>query len=557
MLALALQYLNGWAMAAADGAKKEAPEWPPHPDRIFMALAAAHFETDGDDKAAERGALEWLESLGPPEIAASGHEPRKVVTHFVPVNDQAMGSPKSVGQLTVSDAPTLAALKKAGLALLPEHRARQPRGFPVAIPHEPTVYLIWPEAIPSPSQRRSLEALCRALTHVGHSASFVSAWLADDPPAANWIPVESVHGIRLRVPSVGRLAYLVGRCDRARAIRWADLEGRLATLKPRVKRAKGTEKKALKAEQTETEETMARAFPDGPPVAALDPKLFRPDPGHWQSYGPRPSEPPAPNAGSIFDPNLLVLRLTGHRLSVAATLNLTATLRSTIMKRSPIQPPPAWLSGHAPDGRPSAAPHAAFVPLPFVGASHADGRVLALALVLPREAHLDPLEAVDCLGPILRDEVGQPTALHLFDGNRLDCWAELETRIPPPQRGLDSRTWTRPALRWASVTPVVFDRHFEGQEKWELAAEAVKTSCERIGLPRPEEVLLHPVSLFEGVPRSNEFPRIVRKSDGGRMHHSHAVLVFPEPIMGPVLVGAGRFRGYGLCRPLPQGGHDD
>ena len=28
------------------------------------------------------------------------------------------------------------------------------------------------------------------------------------------------------------------------------------------------------------------------------------------------------------------------------------------------------------------------------------------------------------------------------------------------------------------------------------------------------------------------------------------VIVFEEPVRGPVLVGAGRFRGYGLCRPM-------
>jgi len=30
----------------------------------------------------------------------------------------------------------------------------------------------------------------------------------------------------------------------------------------------------------------------------------------------------------------------------------------------------------------------------------------------------------------------------------------------------------------------------------------------------------------------------------------HAILVFDEPARGPVLIGAGRYRGYGMCRPL-------
>ena len=99
------------------------------------------------------------------------------------------------------------------------------------------------------------------------------------------------------------------------------------------------------------------------------------------------------------------------------------------------------------------------------------------------------------------------------------------------------------------MTPVVLNRHFDGKDRWLQAAESVKDACQHIGLPRPNEVLLHPVSLVEGVPHARDFPQLTRKRDGGRRSHSHAVLIFNEPVRGPVLLGAGRFRGYGLCRP--------
>lgn len=54
MIAIGIRYLTGWSLAT-DPADRQRPEWPPHPDRVFMALAAAHFETDGGD--AEREAL--------------------------------------------------------------------------------------------------------------------------------------------------------------------------------------------------------------------------------------------------------------------------------------------------------------------------------------------------------------------------------------------------------------------------------------------------------------------------------------------------------------------
>ena len=252
---------------------------------------------------------------------------------------------------------------------------------------------------------------------------------------------------------------------------------------------------------------------------------------------------------SVFDPRLVVLALGGKRPSLPATLKLTAALRGLLMRKCPQQPPPEWFSGHRPDGKPSAAPHMALAPLAFAGSQHADGRIMGLALILPRQTK--PAVAGRCLEPILRDsETGLPSeGLRLFDGNWLDCSIALETRESPPTN-LDPETWTRASRVWASVTPVALDRHFDGDEQWERSAESVKAMCEQIGLPRPCEVLLHPVSLVEGVPQAREFPQLVRKRDGGRRRHHHALVIFDKPVRGPVLIGAGRFRGYGLCRPM-------
>lgn len=173
---------------------------------------------------------------------------------------------------------------------------------------------------------------------------------------------------------------------------------------------------------------------------------------------------------------------------------------------------------------------------------------MGLALVLPRK--LAPQEAGRCLEPILRDtDTGLPKEQRLFGGEWFECTVELETRERPPLN-LSSNPWTAPSRVWASVTPVVLNRHFKGKDKWDEAAESVKDACSHIGLPRPREVQVHPVSRVEGVPHAREFPRLIRKRDGGRQSHSHAVVVFDEPVDGPVLLGAGRFRGYGLCRSI-------
>ena len=788
MFTLGIRYLNGWSMAAADGARKERAEWPPHPDRVFMALAAAWFETgeETEDHTEEGDALRWLQALPPPAIAASGAGYRTSVTSYVPVNDDG-GGRKSNPRTEVDR------LRNKGLALVPEHRLRQPRGFPVAIPHDPVVRLIWREA-ELDAHRAALERLAAKVTHVGHSASFVQAWVEQEcEVAASWEPIEGIAVHRLRVPSAGSLDRLARTCNREAWIAYHDLRneleraqaalkamklpprvawrdfpdavlladetrtkrhpaysaakagdtaaatnlvhalvdetgisavrrllgtveavqpllvsahayerdgfnaipaalarllserlgapfdtvvvqtnvvghtgasgygrlarqavfggeveqdreyvmvddfigqgGTLANLRGWIEKQGGTvvgavgltgkpysaklnpsEEQLHELQQkhgpdfekwwrehfshafdclTQSEarylarspdadtirdrlaaaeceggvrgrrrnpreqrrhvnglkERFADRFPDGPPPAPM-----RPVPGRWQGYGrPQPASPEEPEPLSVFDPRFVVLALGGKRVSLPATLKLTAALRGLLIRNCPVQPPPEWFSGHRPDGKATAAPHMALAPLAFTGAPHADGSIMGLALILPRG--LEPQEAGRCLEPILTDpETGlSRDDLRLFDGDRLESPVELEARERPPAN-LDPRTWTRASRVWASVTPVALNRHFDGHDKWERAAESVKDMCGHVGLPRPREVLLHPVSLVEGVPHAREFPQLTRRRDGGRQWHGHAVLIFDEPVCGPVLIGAGRFRGYGLCRPIDEGG---
>ena len=647
MFALGIRYLNGWSMAAADGARKERAEWPPHPDRAFMALAAAWFETGEDSE--EGATLRWLESLPPPAIAASDAVRRAAVVSYVPVNDTQAGRKMPAGG-------NLGKLKTAGLTLLPEHRPRQPRGFPVAIPRDPTVHFIWPDASLD-GRRAALERLAAKVTHVGHSASFVQAWVEETRTlAATWEPTEGIAEHRLRVPSAGRLDELIQACNRGAWIEYHDLKEEIERAKEDAKAIKHPPRSAwdafpdvvllarehvvkrhpkypaaqtgdavsaadlvdkLKLSQEQLDELrqkhgrdfekwwrehfghsfdcltqsearhLARSpdvdtirarlaaaeqegsgsgrarslreqkrlvkelqarledrFPHGRPVS------LRPVPNRRQGYArPRKADAVA-ESGSVFDPRPLVLALAGKRVSLPATLNLTAALRGALMSACPEQPPPEWFSGHKPGGGPTAEPHLALFPLPFVGDRHADGRILGLALALPRK--LDPQEASRCLEAFLHDaDSGLPQEHRLFLGRLLDCAIGLETRERPP-KNLDADTWTRPSRVWASVTPVVLNRHFNGGDKWEQAAESVKEACLHIGLPRPREALLHSVSLVEGAPHAREYPQLTRKSDGGRQSHSHAAVVFDEPVRGPVLIGAGRFRGYGLCRPMDE-----
>ena len=524
MFALAIRYLNGWAMAAADGARKEQAEWPLHPDRVFMAMAAAWFETGADP--VEGDALRWLETLSPPALAASEAGFRQTVTSYVPVNDTGVSR-------EVPGSHALDKLKDAGLAVLPEHRLRNERHFPVAIPHDPVVHLIWDADLAQ--HREGLERLAEKVTHIGHSASLVQMWVSDEGVPATWLPTNGVPKLRLRVPTAGRLQALAEDVNRAEVLEYA-------RLRARVDQSSGKEKKRMK-------QIIDERFGERVPVS------LRPRSGLWHGYTRRPDDLlPAP-AGTVFQPHLLVFTLRGRAFTLPSTLRLLESFRGSLMAHCRRQPPPEWFSGHRPDGAPSEQPHMALLPLSFSGFPHADGRIMGLAIALPEG--LDPAEAGNCLEDYLIDaQTGLPREHKLYNGRWFECDIALQIAEIPP-KSLTPDTWTQPSKLWASVTPIVLDRHFKGAAQWELAAENIKDACERIGLPRPREVILNGVAMHEGVPHARQFPALRRKSDGGYRYHTHALLLFDQEVQGPVLVGAGRFRGYGLCRPLSEKGFGD
>jgi CRISPR-associated protein Csb2 len=485
VLALGVQYLCGWAIATHHG-DRLAAEWPPHPDRIFMALVATHFATDGGRD--ERDALEWLERQPPPALTVSAAHSRQAVTAFVPVNDVAVPRVRKGRKLhELAD-------WEAGLKLLPERRPRQPRQYPAVIPHDSRVFFQWETAVPSPAIRDTLAALCQKVTRVGHSASLVQMWVEDAPPPSTLRPSVQAATQRLRVPCEGRLSHLIEQFDRG----------------------------------------------------------LRPVSGTWQGYAPvepTPAEPVV--ATSVFSPDLFVLRLErGTRLPLISALALTRAVRASAMAIAP-EPLPEWLTGHREDGAPSTLPHLSFVPLADVDHKYADGHLLGIAFVVPRSIPADEM-AQQLLVPLFRIATN-PDGLHVFDGHAIEVTFSADVDEDCPA-GLKARTWTAeasvdPMTRWATVTPVVLDRYPKRDGD---ADAAVAIACERIGLPRPIDVVTSPISILAGVPPAWQFPPWSaggHRGKGDRVH-THAVLTFDRPVIGPVLIGAGRFRGYGVCRPL-------
>lgn len=501
MFSIAIRYLCGWASAASN--KKEEPEWPLHPDRVFMALVAAWAETEANE--AERQSLLFLQQLSEPHLSASlDFELHAAVSVFQRNSDVEERVPVPVYVPVNGDRKNMKSLIK----LMPSERKRDKRHFPAVIPESDRVYLIWPDVELPAEHRAALDRLCAKVGYIGDTSSLVQMWVEDNPPPPTLLPTDERH-----------------YSSRLRVFRSLD---------------------ALKADY----ERDSRA-------GEYRPRTFK-----WGYYRePETQKPPTP--ASHFTELLVLRRTAGPTLDITDVLWLTKTLRDATIRlwddhitKQGGPPVPEWLSGHTADGERSRREngHLAFVALPNVGHEHADGELNGMALAVPQDVTKeDQTLLLDALFPW--DEMsGEVQPLELTLG-RLGVWRlEQETRSFPHIVTLRKSVWLGPAERWASVTPVVLDRY---PKNGDSDAEAmVAAACERIGLPRPREVVLMPGSLFVGVPMARRFPPLPKKFGKSLEQQTHALLIFDQPVRGPVLLGAGRYRGYGLCRPYRSGGEE-
>lgn len=507
-LILEIEYLAGVCFAAAGPDSADA-DWPPQPDRVFSALVASW--ASRGESAAEAAALQWLEEQPMPGIVASGAENRAAPVSFVPAND-------------LSD------------------RRRQPRRFPAARPHDPLVRLVWPAANVEEDVLSALGRIAADTSYVGHSASLTRCRFlvaADRPPHND-----------ARAPY--RRVY-AGRLDELRQYHQA--------------------------------------------FVVSGGKTGRPTPGE-------PARTPADVTGtplphSVFDRRWLVLEDVSGELDperigdgvvpempdIRAASLVAKAIRDTLLSgydNAELQSDiPEVISGHAADGSPSRNPHIAIVPLSFAGFPHADGTVFGFALVPPRAAEggesiLDDSRFVRALAQVA------PFRANNAGGQRrrvIDVRGKAErgplfrvalspTFERPSRRSLDPALYLGPSRVFATVTPIVLDRHLKsgGQANDEEAAAQIAAACRNIGLPDPERdeqtgrysILVDKHSAIEGAPSARPPHRSTSwlnwhlpKSLASRAL-THAVIRFAEPVEGPVILGAGRFVGLGLCRPYRQ-----
>lgn len=538
MLAIRIDLLAGRYTASEFNDRNRA-EWPPHPGRLFSALVAA-WADEPVPSPDERRAIEWLEGLDPPAIVCdveSGGSPspsrRAVVTSYVPDSDPSSvadyssayaalnAAVRAVDASASADPKVRLKLEKAtaraeadssrmsskvgaplaAIEVLPEQRQGQARTYPTIVPLTPTVTMVWPDAEPPAEVSGPLDTVLARVARLGHSSSMVACSIVDeaDPP----VLVPSADGdLVLRVPAAGLFAAL----ERAFA--------RHGGTSPRV----------------------------------LPHKMVR--------YG-LAAGPSTPIRRPVLSDRWLVLRLLdqsgrGADVSPRNQLAVARAIRGAILRHA-AEPIPEVLSGHDADGRPSGAAHLAVVPLPFAAHGTADAQSGFVALALP---YAGDGTADAALAAAVAAWIGSGAELWL-NGRR-------SLRVEVAASGgrsvaANPRTWTRPAFRWISATPVMLDRnpkHFRSADPVRRDAaedrvvQTIRQSCVNIGLPEPSEVRVSRRPLLAGSAPAGVYEPYER--GGQRRFGVYVELGFGQRVAGPVILGAGRYLGYGLCVPVDR-----
>ena len=382
-------------------------------------------------------------------------------------------------------------------------RTGQARVYPSVTPTEPRVTYIW-NTDPTDDTADALDGLCARLTRLGHSSSLVSCRLVPDHPTPSHIPGAGT--------------------DVLRSVR----SGQLAALEQEYEKHQGSKPRTL-------------------PFTPI----------RYRQVEPATTEAPVVKPDTTGEWLVLAFMRGSKRFPSTMAVEVATALRGAVFHHA-TDPMPEGLSGHRRKGRPSTSPHVAFLPLPWVGHEHADGRLMGAAIAMPEQ--LDTESRRSLLRSIGRwESVAGPLTLTLGRKGIL----EMERIVGvSPLVTLRPGLWRRRSHRWVSATPIALPTHpgklgsgtaAARSKAWARAEQAIVNSCRHIGLPEPIDVVVALAPLITGARPAPTFPAFRQRGPGGKSvarRLVHAAVTFGQPVAGPMVLGAGRYLGLGLMRPM-------
>ena len=221
--------------------------------------------------------------------------------------------------------------------------------------------------------------------------------------------------------------------------------------------------------------------------------------------------------------------VSGRRISVVTTLFKQSVL-SHYQRIYGV--PPRVLHGHG--FREKGYEIARFLALPDAGFRWSRGRIHGLALWFPPGSD----------DKVRRMAGDAAVAVRQLRGSGVD------TSVTPREgeaRPLASRPdrWTRASRTWATAVPAIHER------RRTLDLAEITRWCRHAGVPDPLAFRSARTPLIHGA--LDLAPVEVNRPGRPALPYSHVELRFAELVPGPVGIGSGRQRGFGLCVPLDDG----
>jgi CRISPR-associated protein Csb2 len=124
---------------------------------------------------------------------------------------------------------------------------------------------------------------------------------------------------------------------------------------------------------------------------------------------------------------------------------------------------------------------------------------------------------------------------------------------------LDPTRWCRVSTRFLTATPIALDRNpgnlrsnQDGTAR-KAAVEAqqnISDACLRVVGAHPSSVEVSLAPLIPGAQHVRDYPPWPGRPGRTPRVRVHADIRFDVPVRGPLLLGAGRYFGLGLCLPV-------
>ena len=242
---------------------------------------------------------------------------------------------------------------------------------------------------------------------------------------------------------------------------------------------------------------------------------------------PATEEQTSPDRGQVVAWLRVEPAVSGRRVAVMTELFKKALLAKY---QSTYGEPPAALHGHGINEK-GHDDLARYLALPDVGFQWSKGLIHGLALWMPPgSASLDLRRACDAALSI-RTLTGRGIQVSLVCQD-----SAIHPRATHPDR------WERKSRTWATAVPAI-------HERWRsLSLANLAVWCAHAGLPEPVDFRSTRTPLVPG--GIDLAPSEVHRPGRPVRPYSHIEIRFEEPIPGPVVFGAGRQRGFGLCIPM-------